>query len=340
MDTTPLESVPAPRDGKRTAEVAVTGGSGFVGGHLVAALVARGKSVAVVDLTDPSPELASLPGVSFRRADLRDYGETLLALRGVDTVYHLAGNASGTRSVEQPRFDFQVNALGTCHVGNACVELGVRRLVYMSSAIVYGVPRHFPINEQHPIRPFLPYGASKLSGELTLRSLQEAVGLAAVFGRCFVIYGPGEDPRTAGGEVSQFMRWQLNDLPIPVVGDIDRKTRDFVHVSDVCAALMTMAEHGAPGEAYNIGSGTEVSMRQLADAVAVATGRPARLKADASQLEDSFRLVADIGKLRGIGYEPAVTLADGLEALAGELGPFPELPSVTVAFRREAAERA
>ncbi|MFD0852364.1 NAD-dependent epimerase/dehydratase family protein, partial [Actinomadura adrarensis] len=194
------------------------------------------------------------------RADLRDYGETLLALRGVHTVYHLAGNASGTRSVENPRFDFQVNALGTCHVGNACVELGVRRLVYMSSAIVYGVPQHFPINEQHPIRPFLPYGASKLSGELTLRSLQEAVGLPAVFGRSFVIYGPGEDPRTAGGEVSQFMRWQLNDLPIPVVGDIDRKTRDFVHVSDVCSALMTMAENGEPGEAYNIGSGTETSM--------------------------------------------------------------------------------
>ncbi|GLZ05624.1 NDP-sugar dehydratase or epimerase [Actinomadura sp. NBRC 104412] len=333
MDTT------SPETAARNDTVAVTGGSGFVGGHLVSALAGQGRRVVVVDLDEPSPELAALPGVSYRRADLRDYGETLLALRGVDTVFHLAGNASGTRSVQYPRFDFQINGLGTCHVGNACVEMGVRRLVYMSSAIVYGTPQRFPIDEEHPTRPFLPYGASKFSGELTLRSLHEAVDLSVVMGRCFVIYGPGEDPRTAGGEVSQFMRWQLNDLPIPVVGDIDRKTRDFVHVSDVCAALIAMAENGTPGEAYNIGSGTETSMRQLADAVATATGRPARLKADTSQMEDSFRLVADISKLRGIGYRPAVTLAQGLESLAGALGPFPELPTATVAFRREAVEQ-
>jgi UDP-glucose 4-epimerase len=334
MDTTPLETVPT-----AAADVAVTGGSGFVGGHLVAALVARGRNVVIVDMDDPSPELAALPGVRYRRADLRDYGETLLALRGAGTVFHLAGNASGTRSVEHPRFDFQVNGLGTCHVGNACVEMGVRRLVYLSSAIVYGPPQRFPITEEHPTHPFLPYGASKFSGELTLRSLHDAVGLPAVMGRCFVIYGPGEDPRSAGGEVSQFMRWQLNDLPIPVVGDIDLKTRDFVHVSDVCAALIALADNGEPGEVYNIGSGTETSMRGLADAVATATGRPARLKADTSQLEDSFRLVADISKLRGIGYRPAVTLAQGLESLAEELGPFPELPTATVAFRREAVQQ-
>lgn len=322
------------------ADVAVTGGSGFVGGHLVAALTDLGKKVVVVDLAEPPPSVAALPGVRHRRTDLRDYGETLLALRGVDTVYHLAGNASGTRSVENPRFDFQMNGLSTCNVGNACVELGVRRLVFMSSAIVYGTPQHFPITEEHPTRPFLPYGASKYSGELTLRSMYEAVGLSVVIGRSFVIYGPGEDPRTAGGEVSQFLRWQLNEMPIPVVGDIDRKTRDFVHVQDVCRALITLAESGKAGEAYNIGTGEEVSMRALADAVGNATGRPARLQADTSQMEDSFRLVADISKLRDIGYEPGVTLEKGLKSLADELGPFPELPSVTVAFRRDAAPRS
>jgi UDP-glucose 4-epimerase len=323
-----------------TKVVAVTGGSGFVGSHLAARLADDGHEVVIVDLTEPAPELAALPGVRHRRADLRDYGETLLGLQGVDTVYHLAGNASGTLSVQHPRFDFQVNGLGTCNVGNACVEQRVRRLVFMSSAIVYGTPRQFPMTEEHPIQPFLPYGASKLSGELTLRSLHDALGLQVMIGRSFVVYGPGEDPRTAGGEVSQFLRWQLNELPIPVVGDIDRKTRDFVHVSDVCSALIAMAENGVPGEIYNIGSGREVSMRALADAVAVATGRPARLKPDESELADSFRLVADISKLRGIGYLPQISLAGGLKSLAERLGPFPELPSVTVAFSREPAVQA
>ncbi|MFC5746203.1 NAD-dependent epimerase/dehydratase family protein [Actinomadura rugatobispora] len=334
MGSTLLHSSPSD-----DADVAVTGGSGFVGGHLVAALTDLGKRVVVVDLADPSPAVAGLPGVTHRRTDLRDYGETLLALRDVHTVYHLAGNASGTRSVENPRFDFQMNGLGTCNVGNACAELGVRRLVFMSSAIVYGTPQAFPMTEEHPTRPFLPYGASKYSGELTLRALYEALDLPVMIGRSFVVYGPGEDPRTAGGEVSQFLRWQLNELPIPVVGDIDRKTRDFVHVQDVCQALITLAESGKPGEHYNIGSGEEVSMRALADAVGTATGRPARLEADASMLEDSFRLVADISKLRDIGYRPRVALDQGLKSLAEELGPFPELPSVTVAFRREAAGR-
>ncbi|MDL4771799.1 NAD-dependent epimerase/dehydratase family protein [Actinomadura xylanilytica] len=321
------------------ADVAVTGGSGFVGRNLVAALADIGKSVVVVDLAPPSPELAALPGVRHMRADVRDYGETLLALRNVDTVFHLAGNASGTLSVEYPRFDFQVNGLGTCNVGNACVELGVRRLVYLSSAIVYGTPRTCPITEEHPIRPFLPYGASKLSGELTLRSLHEAIGLPVVIGRSFVIYGPGEDPRTAGGEVSQFLRWQLNELPIPVVGDIDRKTRDFIHVADLCAALITLADAGTAGEIYNLGSGTEVSMRELADAVAAATGRPAQLQADTSQLEDSFRLVADISKIRDIGFRPSVALDKALKELTDRLGAFPELPSTTAVFRRERVEQ-
>ncbi|MFD0690315.1 NAD-dependent epimerase/dehydratase family protein [Actinomadura fibrosa] len=335
MSTNAFDTSPPSDD-----DVAVTGGSGFVGGHLVAMLAELGKNVTIVDLSYPPPELAALPGVRYRRADLRDYGDALLALRGVHTVFHLAGNASGTKSVEYPRFDFQVNGLGTCNVGNACAELGVKRLVSLSSAIVYGTPQHFPISEDHPTRPFLPYGASKYSGELTLRSMHDAVGLPVVIGRPFVIYGPREDPRSAGGEVSQFLRWQLNQLPIPVVGDIDRKTRDFVHVTDVCSALLTLAESGVPGEAYNIGSGREVSMRELADAVAGATGRPARLEVDDSMLEDSFRLVADISKLEAIGYRPRVELADGLRSLATELGPFPELPTATVAFRREDAVKS
>lgn len=316
-------------------DVVVTGGAGFVGRHLVTALAGLGKKVTVVDPAELPKDIATLPGVRHARADLRDYGETLLALQGTDAVFHLAGNASGTVSVEKPRHDFHLNALGTCNVGNACLELGVRRLVYLSSAIVYGTPRSAPIPEDHPTTPFLPYGASKLSGELTLRSLHQAAGLPVVIGRSFVVYGPGEDPARAGGEVSQFLRWHLNGARIPVVGDIDRKTRDFIHVEDLCRALITLAGRGADGETYNLGTGTEVSMRELAEAVGTATGRPALLDADDSSLEDSFSLVADVSRLTALGFTPKVSLAEGLSTLAAALGSYPELPSAKAVFRRE-----
>jgi len=320
-------------------EVVVTGGAGFVGRHLVTALSRLGKKVTVVDHAVLDEGIASLSGVRHLRADLRDYGETLLALQGADAVFHLAGNASGTLSVEKPRLDFHLNALATCNVGNASLELGVRRLIYLSSAIVYGTPQHTPIREEHPTGPFLPYGASKLSGELALRSLHQTSGLPVVIGRSFVIYGPGEDPRQAGGEVSQFLRWHLNDRPIPVVGDIDRKTRDFIHVDDLCRALIALADRGVEGEIYNLGSGTEVSMRELAEAVGEATGQPALLEVDDSSLEDSFTLVADISSLTGLGFKPQVSLLAGLTALAEELGRFPELPSARVVFRKEPSVR-
>ncbi|WP_249401550.1 NAD-dependent epimerase/dehydratase family protein [Streptomyces sp. YIM 121038] len=320
-------------------EVVVTGGAGFLGRHLVTALSRLGKKVTVVDHAELPEDIAALPGVRYARADLRDYGETLLALQGADVVFHLAGNASGTVSVEKPRHDFHLNALGTCNVGNACLELGAQRLVYVSSAVVYGTPQRTPMGEDHPTQPFLPYGASKLSGELVLRSLHQSAGLPVVIGRSFVIYGPGEDPARAGGEVSQFLRWHLNELPIPVVGDIDRKTRDFIHVDDMCRALVTLADRGQDGETYNLGSGTEVSMRELAEAVGEATGRPALLDADDSSLEDSFSLVADVSRLAALGFSPAIDLAAGLSSLAAALGPFPELPTAKAVFRRERPER-
>lgn len=337
MKETELSTVspPSPREVlSRFESTAVTGGLGFVGTHLVRRLSQLGKRVSVIDVAASPRELSGLPGVQHVRADLRDYAQTRAALDGIEVVFHLAGNASGSLSVADPRFDFETNALATCHVGNAALEVGVRRLVYLSSAIVYGTPEHFPITEQHATRPFLPYGASKLSGELALRSLHEVAGLHVVIGRAFVIYGPGEGPRRAGGEVSQFLRWHLNGLPIPVVGDIDRKTRDFVHVQDLATALLVLADRGQNGEVYNLGSGTETSMRELAAAVSTVTGRPAILDADSQVLDDSFRLVADITRLRDLGFSPQIDLTTGLCSLAAELGDRPELPSTRAIFRR------
>ncbi|GAA0467694.1 NDP-sugar dehydratase or epimerase [Paractinoplanes deccanensis] len=310
----------------------VTGGHGFVGSHLVAALRRRGVAVTVLDVVPPP---AGLPAdVGHRPVDLRDPASVRAALVPADVVFHLAGNASGTISVDRPRFDFETNAEGTFNLFEALLDEPPRRVTYLSSAMVYGRPECTPMPEDHPLRPFLPYAASKLAGEHIAESMCESYGLPTVIGRAFTIYGPGEDPRRAGGEVSQFVRWHLNGRPIPAVGDADRKTRDFAHVHDLVHGLMTITERGTPGEVYNLGTGSETSLRELADIVGRVTGRPADLHCDDEVLDDSYRHVADIAKLRALGYRPRVPLAEGIADLARTLGEDPELPSNPAVFHR------
>ncbi|MFJ8647707.1 NAD-dependent epimerase/dehydratase family protein [Streptomyces sp. NPDC093546] len=318
----------------RTA--AVTGGSGFVGRHLVTALADHGVRVRVVDLVAPD---VPLPGAEFHQADLRDPAATAEALGGVDVVFHLAGNPSGTRSLLDPRFDFRMNVEATFNVAEACARSRTR-LVHQSAASVYGPPTYSPTDEAHAKDPILPYGAHKLCGEAIIRGLVKTWHLPASIARPFVIYGPGEDPRRAEGEVSQFLRWHLNGKPIPAVGDIDRKSRDFVHVEDMVSGLLYVAGRAEPGEAVNVGSGTDTSLRELARTIGEVTGSEAVLEADATVLDDSYALVGDIGRARVLGYSPHVTLHDGIAALARELGDRPELPSITSSFQKEAPQEA
>jgi UDP-glucose 4-epimerase len=313
----------------------VTGGHGFVGSHLVDALHRRGVTVTVLDVAPPPPGRPA--DVGHRTVDLRDPASVRAAVAPADVVFHLAGNASGTISVDRPRFDFETNAEGTFNLCEALLDNPPQRLTYLSSAMVYGRPECTPMPEDHPLRPFLPYAASKLAGEHIAKSMFESYGLCTVIGRAFTIYGPGEDPRRAGGEVSQFVRWHLNGRPIPAIGDADRKTRDFAHVDDLVHGLMTITERGTPGEVYNLGTGSETSLRELADVVGRVTGRPADLRCDDEVLDDSYRHVADIGKLRALGYRPRVPLVEGIANLARTLGDDPELPSNPAVFHRPAA---
>ncbi len=310
----------------------VTGGLGFIGGHLVRALLSLGKDVTVVDNGATGSERALRPGARLVRADITEPEQVKEALVGADIVFHLAGNSSGTRSVLEPRFDFQTNVVGTFNVVEGSLQAGVRRLLYVSSASVYGVPRTFPMAEGHPTRPFVPYGASKLGGELASLAMFHAVGLPVVVARPFCVYGPGENPDVALVEVTRYLRWHLNGLPIEVVGDADRKTRDFVHVSDLVAGLVLIADRAPTGEVYNVGSGEEVSMRELGSIIGEVTGRPVSVMEHRQVTRDTYRLVGDIAKLRGLGYAPRMSLFDGVQGLASALGSAPELPGVATVF--------
>jgi nucleoside-diphosphate-sugar epimerase len=244
-------------------KILVTGGLGFIGKHLVKALLSLDKNVVILDnfstaSDDPIPQ-----GATVLQADIRSPKQVMEAFKNIELVFHVAANANGTISINNPRFDFETNAVGTFNTLEAALKSGVKRFVYASSASVYGKPQQFPINEQHPTKPFVPYGASKLAGELCCFSLFKARSLPVVMARLFCVYGPGENPKTALVEVSRYLRWHLNQKAIQVVGDIDQKTRDFVHISDAVQGLLLIAEKSNEGEIFNIGSGEEVSMREL-----------------------------------------------------------------------------
>jgi UDP-glucose 4-epimerase len=315
------------------ANVIVTGGLGFIGRHLVQALLSLGKDVTIVDNGATAPESALPAGATFVHADIRNAEQVKNALVGADLVFHVAGNSSGTLSVMDPRFDFDTNALGTFNVAQGCVSVGARRLVYVSSASVYGVPQRFPMAEDHRTQPFIPYGASKLAGELASLAMFHAIDLPVVVARPFCVYGPRENAEIALVEAARYLRWHLNRRPIEVVGDPDRKTRDFVHVSDVVSALVLIADQAPVGEVYNVGSGEETSMRELVSTIGAVTGRQASVKELLDVTQDTYRLVADISKLRELGFVPRTSLVDGVRALASELGTAPELPRMATIFR-------
>ncbi|MBA7672913.1 UDP-glucose 4-epimerase [subsurface metagenome] len=315
-------------------KVLVTGGIGFIGSHLVAALLSLGKEVVVFDNLSTGLEENLPQGATLIIGDVRNPEQVAQATEGADLIFHVAANANGTVSVNKPRLDFESNVCGTFNVLDAALQVGVKKFVYVSSASVYGAPQRFPIGEDHPTNPFVPYGASKLAGEICCRSFFHTYELPVVIGRPFCVYGPRENPEWALVEVSRYLRWHLNGKPIRIVGDIDRKTRDFVHVSDIVQGLLLIADSANAGEVFNLGSGEEVTMRELLNVIGSITGQQPFIDAIADITEDTYRLVSDISKVRHLGYAPRVSLADGLRHLAEELGERPQIPVGVTIFKK------
>ncbi|MFC2032132.1 NAD-dependent epimerase/dehydratase family protein [Chloroflexota bacterium] len=314
--------------------VLVTGGTGFIGSHLAATLLSLGKEVVVFDNLSTGLE-GNLPQrAKLIIGDVRNPEQVTQATEDADLIFHVAANASGTVSVNNPRLDFESNVCGTFNVLDAALQTRVKKFIYVSSASVYGAPQRFPIREEHPTNPFVPYGASKLAGEICCRSFFHSYKLPVVIGRPFCVYGLGENPESALVEVSRYLRWHLNGKPIRIIGDIDRKTRDFVHVSDIVQSLLLIADHAAEGEVFNLGSGTEVTMRELVNVIGSVTGQQPIIETIADITEDTYRLVSDISKIRSLGYVPKVSLAEGLSRLAEELGQHPQMPAGATIFKR------
>jgi UDP-glucose 4-epimerase len=284
--------------------VVVTGGAGFVGSHVAAHLAERGFKVVAVDNLERASAVRRLEevGVPLVVGDVRH-----MDLPPADAVVHAAAYINVEESWERPYDYMWNNAAATARVAKQCAKTGAR-LVYISSAAVYGEPQRLPIDENHPTSPLSPYGLSKLAGEQASQML--APGAAVL--RLFNVYGPGQTGPYAG-VITKFVERAKRGLPPVIYGD-GTQTRDFIHVADVARLVEVVLDRGASC-VYNVGTGGAVSIRELAAIVmrlAGLNGEPLYAPPRPGDIKHS---TADVSKARALGWQPQIPLEEGMRRL-------------------------
>jgi UDP-glucose 4-epimerase len=293
----------------------VTGGAGFIGSHLVEALVAAGRPVRVLD--DFSTGLASnLPfGVEVVTGSVADPSAVAAAVAGCEVVFHLAAVASVARSIEDPLASHAVCATGTLNVLDAARKSGVRRVVYAGSASAYGgASDPAGQDEDTPLVPLSPYAAAKLTGELYCQAFTHTYGLETVRLRFFNVFGPRQRADSPYSGVIAIFAAALLAGRTPTIHGDGLQSRDFVSVTDVADALVRAATTpGVSGRVYNVGSGASVTLLDLVRELNAALGTSATAVHGPARPGDVRHSRARIDRIRAeLGYEPRVAFRDGL----------------------------
>lgn len=308
-----------------SARVLVTGGCGFIGSHLVHALLARGDRVRVLDDLSSGKRAnlgAAAADVELHEADLRDPDACRRACAGVEVVLHQGARPSVARSVEDPRGSFEVNVVGTHNLLLAAREAGARRVVLASSSSIYGDQPTLPKHEDQPPAPASPYAAQKLAGEQLGLAFSRSMGVEVVALRYFNVYGPRQDPTSAYAAVIPAFAARLVAGEAPRIHGDGEQTRDFTFVDDVVRAnLLAAAAPAAAGHTMNIAGGRRISINALFAAVAREVGRPdARAEHGPARTGDVRDSLAAIGRARELlGWSPQVPLEEGLARTVGAL---------------------
>ncbi len=257
---------------------------------------------------------ASNPRVKVITLDIRDKQAVRESMRGVDMVYHLAVQCIRV-SIRDPYLVHDVNATGTLHLLTAALDENIKRFVYCSSSEVYGTALRVPMDEQHPLVPTTPYGASKLAGETYAHSFYLTYGMPVTVVRPFNTYGPREHFEGPYGEViPKFVVRALNNAPLVIFGD-GTQTRDFTDVSDTVRGLMAAGESDAlVGDVVNIARGQEVNVRDLAQIVLdTLPESKSVIEHQAPRPGDVMRHYADISKAKQVlGFEPKIEIREGV----------------------------
>lgn len=306
------------------AQLLVTGGAGFIGSHLVGALVEQGHSVRVLDnfSTGRRENLAGLP-VELIEGEITDFETVCRAVAGCETVFHLAALVSVSRSLAEPLLNHQINVTGMFHLLEASRLAGVRRLVYSSSAAVYGNLPQLPKREDSPLAPLTPYGVAKWMNELYAGTYTTAYALETVGLRYFNVFGERQDPTSPySGVLSIFCRAVLDGKVCTIFGD-GEQSRDFVYVSDVVQANLRAMQVSLPNKQLvcNVGRGQQTSLNQILKLLGEIVGYPIPVRYQPERAGDIRHSLSEIARARTLlGYEPQVSLAEGLRKTLTWLG--------------------
>jgi UDP-glucose 4-epimerase len=305
-------------------QILVTGGAGFIGGHLAERFVREGHDVRALDAMHPYYDLGIKEhtvevcretaedggSYEFVEGDIRNVDLVADLVSDAEFVYHQAGRAGVRDSVADPRVYNEVNVDGTLNILDAARESGVERIVMSSSSSVYGKPQYLPYDEEHPTTPVSPYGASKLAAERYGCAYNEVYDLPFVALRYFTVYGPRMRPNMA---ISNFVSRCMNGEPPVIYGD-GMQTRDFTYIEDVVEANLSLLETGAAdGQAVNVGSTDNIEIQELAAVVrdeidpSLAFEFTERFAADADHTHADTDRAEEL-----LGYDPEHTIREGV----------------------------
>jgi UDP-glucose 4-epimerase len=297
----------------------VTGGAGFIGSHLVEALVSAGCRVAVYDnlSSGNTANLKHLEGqFSFFQADIRDRSKLEAALEGCEVVFHLAAIVSVPQTVENPIDSADVNEMGTLFVLEASRQAKVKRIVFSSSCAVYGDDPRLPKRENMAPKPTSPYAAQKVAAEYYAKIFNDLYGIETTALRYFNVYGPRQDPSSPySGVISIFMTKALLNEPAVIYGD-GNQSRDFIYVQDVVKAnLLAATAKNVSGQVMNIGSGKSVAINHLWKAICAMSGQNLKPEYAPKRPGDIVESVAGIESASArLGFECEIPFEKGLEA--------------------------
>jgi len=293
-------------------KILVTGGAGFIGSNIAYSLQKKGIDTIIFDNLSSGYKENITPGVEFVEGDVRDRIAVEKAISNCNLVLHLAASVGNKRSIDDPLADSETNLIGTLNILEAAKRHNIKRIVFSSSAGIFGELKELPIAEDHPQDPDSPYGASKLAAEKMCLVYNKLYGMKNVCLRYFNVYGPNQRYDAYGNVIPIFANRILKKESMVIYGD-GEQTRDFVNVADVASANIVAASSEDANGVFNIGSGTRVTINKLAEKMQLAAGtRVGTINAPPRQgdVRDSL---ADIQLAKkAFGYSPKVKLEDGL----------------------------
>ncbi len=300
------------------SNILITGGAGFIGSHLSRYLIGKGHRITILDdFSNSSPsnirDMLLDKRVRLVKGDVRDAMLINDVTADMDTIFHLAAQIHIDKSILEPKYTFDVNALGTLNILEAGLKRDFRKIIFASTSEVYGTALKERIDEEHPLNPQSPYAASKAAADRMCYAYSKTYGMNVSIIRNFNTFGPFQKDTGYGSVIPIFIRRVLEGKPPLIYGD-GTQTRDFMYIDDAIRAYDVIMNNDADG-ALNFGSGRDITMNELADMIIRLCGKEMAPVHVEPRPGEVMKLCADISKSRALGFEPKISLENGIKML-------------------------